>query len=136
MTKARAGLGEAAFTTAWHEGQALTLADAVFEALVVPAEAVDAGPVGKSLTPATRHGLTPRETEVLQLVREGCSNRQIGDRLYISERTARTHVQNILNKLDVNTRAAAAAYAVEHGLIEFRQGSGAAPRANLAGAST
>jgi predicted ATPase/DNA-binding CsgD family transcriptional regulator len=136
MTKARAGLGDAAFTTAWQEGRALTLADAVIEALVVPTEAVDAAPVGKSLTPATRHGLTTRETEVLQLVREGCSNREIGERLYISERTARTHVQNILNKLDVNTRAAAAAYAVEHGLIQFRQGSRAALPASIAGALT
>ena len=51
---------------------------------------------------------------------EGCSNREIGERLYISERTAGTHIQNILDKLDVSTRAAAAAYAVEHGLIKLR----------------
>ena len=105
MTKARAGLGDAAFTTAWQEGRALHARGCGHRsAVVVPTEAVDAAPVGKSLTPATRHGLTPREAEVLQRCREGCSNRQIGERLYISERTARTHVQNILNKLDVNTR--------------------------------
>jgi hypothetical protein len=52
--------------------------------------------------------------------------------LYISERTARTHVQNILNKLDVSTRAAAAAYAVEYGLIELHHGP---PSGSFAGAS-
>jgi non-specific serine/threonine protein kinase len=133
IATARAGLGEAAFAAAWQEGREVTLAEAVTEALGVPTEAIAAAPAGKSLTPATRHGLTAREAEVLQLVREGCSNRQIGERLYISERTARTHVQNILNKLDVNTRAAAAAYAVEHGLLESRQG---AVPASVTGAST
>jgi len=66
------------------------------------------------------HGLTRREVEVLHLIREGCTNREIGERLFISERTARTHVQNILDKLDVSTRAAAAAYAVEHGIVPRR----------------
>ena len=108
---------------AWHAGRALSLADAVAEALTPPSEPVGADAGRAPVAPAARHGLTRRETEVLQLVREGCSNRAIGERLYISERTARTHVQNILNKLDVSTRAAAAAYAVEHGLIGARHGS-------------
>jgi predicted ATPase/DNA-binding CsgD family transcriptional regulator len=121
IAKARANLGEDAFLAAWKAGRALSLADAIAEALLVPGETA-ATPADKPLPPATRHGLTPREVEVLGLLREGCSNRAIGDRLFISERTARTHVQNILNKLDVSTRAAAAAYAVEQGLIGPRSG--------------
>ena len=53
----------------------------------------------------------------LQLIRDGLSNREIGERLFVSERTAQTHVQHILDKLDVGTRAEAAADAVERGLI-------------------
>jgi DNA-binding CsgD family transcriptional regulator len=60
-----------------------------------------------------RYGtLTKRETEVLSLLAEGCSNAQIADRLYISRRTAEHHVANILSKLDLRSRAEAAAYAV------------------------
>jgi non-specific serine/threonine protein kinase len=61
--------------------------------------------------------LTPREIEVLSLVRDGLTNREIGERLFVSERTAQTHVQHILDKLDVSTRAAAAATALQRGLI-------------------
>jgi len=70
------------------------------------------------------------------LVCEGRSNRDIGERLCISERTAGTHVQNILDKLDVSTRAAAAAYAVEHGLIAARQTASTGGRASASGETT
>ena len=53
-------------------------------------------------------GLTPREAEVLNLIAEGRTNRQIGDALYISEKTASVHVTNLLRKLGVNNRGAAA----------------------------
>ena len=61
--------------------------------------------------------LTSREVEVLRLIAEGCSNREIADRLYISHRTAMQHVANILAKLDVSSRTAAAAFAHRHGLL-------------------
>jgi DNA-binding NarL/FixJ family response regulator len=120
VARVRAGLGEPAFAAAWAAGRALPLAEAVAEALAVAPEELSADAIGTLSTPAARHGLTLREVEVLGLVRAGCSNREIGERLSISERTAGTHVQNILAKLDVSTRAAAAAFAVEYGLIELR----------------
>lgn len=60
-----------------------------------------------------RYGtLTKRETEVLSLLAAGCSNAELAERLYISKRTAEHHVSNILSKLDLRSRAEAAAYAV------------------------
>jgi DNA-binding NarL/FixJ family response regulator len=75
------------------------------------------GPVG--LEPAGRElgsELTPREREVLLLVAEGLTNRQIAERLVLSEHTVHRHMTNILRKLDLPTRTAAAALAVRAGL--------------------
>jgi DNA-binding NarL/FixJ family response regulator len=60
--------------------------------------------------------LTDREREVLRLVARGLSNKAIAEALAITERTARTHVSNILGKLGLASRTQAALYAVEHGL--------------------
>jgi DNA-binding CsgD family transcriptional regulator len=65
-----------------------------------------AGPVPDQ--PLRRLGLTERETEVLDLVAEGRTNRQIGDILFISEKTASVHVTNLLRKLGVTSRKEAA----------------------------
>jgi len=62
--------------------------------------------------------LTTRELDVLRLLGAGKSNRQIADELVISERTARTHVSNILGKLDLTSRTQAALWAVREGLVE------------------
>jgi DNA-binding NarL/FixJ family response regulator len=59
--------------------------------------------------------LTAREREVLALVARGLSNQAIADQLSITERTARTHVSNILSKLGLASRTQAALFAVEHG---------------------
>jgi DNA-binding NarL/FixJ family response regulator len=61
--------------------------------------------------------LTPREREILALVAEGHSNRDIAERLFISERTARTHVSNVLGKLQLSSRTQAALLAIREGLI-------------------
>ncbi len=61
-------------------------------------------------------GLTPREHEVLLLVAEGRTNREIGELLYMSEKTASVHVSRILAKLDVGGRVEAAAVAHRLGL--------------------
>jgi HD-GYP domain-containing protein (c-di-GMP phosphodiesterase class II) len=62
-------------------------------------------------------GLSEREIEVLRLVAEGCSNREVAKRLYVSPRTAEHHVQHIYTKIGVSSRAAAALFAVEHDLL-------------------
>ena len=71
-----------------------------------------------SNTRGDESGLTAREREVLALIAAGCSDREIAERLFISRHTATTHVGNILLKLDVTTRAAAAARAVQAGYVD------------------
>jgi DNA-binding CsgD family transcriptional regulator/tetratricopeptide (TPR) repeat protein len=61
-------------------------------------------------------GLTPREVEVLQLIAAGKSNQTVATELVLSERTVERHVSNILTKLGVGSRTAAAAYAFQHGI--------------------
>lgn len=62
--------------------------------------------------------LTAREKEVLGLIAEGCSNQEIADRLFITLKTVKTHVSNILMKLEVEDRTQAAIYAFKHGIIK------------------
>ena len=64
--------------------------------------------------------LTPREREVLRLLADGLTNRQIAERLVVSEHTVHRHVTNILRKLGLPSRAAAAAHAVRSGLLDGR----------------
>ena len=64
--------------------------------------------------------LTTRELEILRLLGAGKSNKEIAAELQISERTARTHVSNILGKLHLNSRTQAALWAVRQGLVEVR----------------
>jgi DNA-binding NarL/FixJ family response regulator len=63
-------------------------------------------------------GLTPRESEVLRLVAQGRSNRDIADVLVLSPRTVKRHVENIFDKLGVSSRAAATAFALRSELVE------------------
>lgn len=69
-----------------------------------------------SSLPPTEEPLTEREVEILQLVARGYSNQQIAEKLVISERTARTHISNILAKLHLANRTQAALYALRRGL--------------------
>ena len=66
--------------------------------------------------PQAADALTEREREVLGLVAQGLSNQQVADSLVISERTARTHVSNILGKLGVASRTQAALLAIREGI--------------------
>jgi DNA-binding CsgD family transcriptional regulator/tetratricopeptide (TPR) repeat protein len=96
----------------WQEGRVLSIAQAVEEALQASIAPVEE-PAGEEIGP---HGLTPRELAVLRLIVEGLSDPEIADRLFISRRTAATHVANILHKLNVGNRAAAAVFSVRNGL--------------------
>ena len=69
-------------------------------------------------THASGASLTDREKDVLAVVAQGLSNKEIADRLFISERTARTHVSNILTKLGAGSHQQIAAWAVEQRLLE------------------
>ena len=66
--------------------------------------------------------LTGRELEVLKLVGEGYSNRDIASRLFISENTVKNHLRNILQKLHFENRVQAAAYAIRRGLVDPHKG--------------
>ena len=61
--------------------------------------------------------LSQREREVLGLIAEGLSNQQIAERLAIGEKTVKTHVSNVLSKLDLSDRTQVAVYAWRHGLV-------------------
>lgn len=63
--------------------------------------------------------LSPREDEVLRLVAQGATNREIADSLFISENTVKTHLRNIMDKLHLANRSQAAAYAVQKGLFPY-----------------
>ncbi len=70
----------------------------------------------------TPGGLTAREIDVLRLVADGQTNKEIGATLVISEHTVARHIQNMLAKLGCSSRAALAAFAVEHQLAQRPHG--------------
>lgn len=69
-------------------------------------------------TPDMRERLTPREREVLALIAEGLSNREIADRLVLGLSTVQTHYSHILEKLGLQKRSELIKYAIRHGLID------------------
>jgi DNA-binding NarL/FixJ family response regulator len=116
----------AVFARAWNAGLALSSAEAAAEALALAAELaledrnavqMEAPPV-ESLSAMTAIGLTPREIEVLRLLAAGMSDREIATSLSISGRTAGNHVQHAMQKIGVESRTAAAVFAVRHHLDE------------------
>ena len=68
--------------------------------------------------------LTEQELHILALVTEGMTNKEIAAKVYLSEKTVRNYVSSILSKLDVSSRAEAAAYAVRHHINDHLPGSG------------
>ncbi len=72
---------------------------------------------GPPLHSAQTHGLSPRELDVLRLMAWGRSNQEIAAALFISQHTVANHVASILNKLGVDSRAAAAAWAARNGVV-------------------
>jgi DNA-binding NarL/FixJ family response regulator len=92
----------------------------VFRELGAGPDLARATELARTTTPADRAGLTAREFEVLKLVSKGRTNRQIAERLMISEKTVARHLSNLFTKLQVSSRSAATAYAYEHDLVEGR----------------
>jgi NarL family two-component system response regulator LiaR len=72
---------------------------------------------GRTGAGATEEPLSSRELEVLALIARGLSNREIAESLFLSEKTVKTHVANILQKLDVKSRTQAALYAMRKNLV-------------------
>jgi DNA-binding NarL/FixJ family response regulator len=115
-TRARRALGDDAYETALEHGGGLSLAEAVRYALGddrpgtrTPARSALPPPAGPDDMPLTR-----REQEVAQLVAQGLSNKQIATQLVLSQRTAESHVENILRKLGFTSRTQIATWATQN----------------------
>jgi DNA-binding CsgD family transcriptional regulator len=115
VAQAWAALPAEAFAADWAAGEALPLAEAVAEARALASELAHPAPAPPRPTAAVA-SLTPREREVLRLLTEGRPDREIAAALGLSYRTVTSYVTSLLNKLGLDSRAAAAAYAVRHGL--------------------
>lgn len=115
LAEARPRLPEAVSAEAWGAGQALS-----WERLYAKAEAAATAFIEDRPDSHASNdhdfGLTPREVDVLELLIEGRSDREIAEALFISPKTVGTHMTHILDKLGVPSRAAAVAYAHRHGL--------------------
>jgi predicted ATPase/DNA-binding CsgD family transcriptional regulator len=120
----RAAIGDVAFEAEYAVGRTLDPARAADQALQkIPARraAPTAGALGSEPDAAVTGGavtvLTPRELDVLKLIAQGLSNPDIARRLFLSEHTVHRHLANILRKLNLTSRAAAAAWGVRTGLV-------------------
>jgi non-specific serine/threonine protein kinase len=115
---ARQAAGEEAARAAWTEGYQMRLDHALAHAMA-PQEPV-AIAVSRAAEPRLAHPLsqlTPRQREVAALIAQGLTNRQIAKRLVVTERAASAHVERILDRLGVGSRAQIAVWASEHGLL-------------------
>jgi DNA-binding NarL/FixJ family response regulator len=119
IASARANAGRGQINNAYESGKGLDFEAAVAEALERDRElaASTPAPVSGDDAPVVSIKLTRREREVLRLVAQGKSDKEIGEELFISPRTAMTHVANLLGKLEVPSRTAAAAFGLRNGLI-------------------
>jgi predicted ATPase/DNA-binding CsgD family transcriptional regulator len=116
-------LGAARFERERSAGTRLARDAAAALALGEPAAAAPAGPAAEDAGPLAR-----READVARLVADGLSNRQIGARLLISERTVDSHVRSIMNKLGVQSRAQIAAWVAGlAGTTEAARGAASSP---------
>lgn len=133
VAQVRAALPPATFAAAWEAGTALPLAAVIAEALADESLPIVANPVAATgltpresdydpyasaepINPIDLLGLTSREAEILVLLAQGLSDREIAEALFLSPRTVGGYVSKLLTKLDLDSRTAAAVYAVRHGL--------------------
>jgi DNA-binding CsgD family transcriptional regulator/tetratricopeptide (TPR) repeat protein len=111
---ARRGGSQGARRAAQLRAEARVLAERIGHQRALRDLGVDAAPTPAPVLP---DGLTAREIEVLQLVADGLSNREIGERLFISQNTAANHIRSILMKTGAANRTRAAIYAADHDLL-------------------
>jgi DNA-binding CsgD family transcriptional regulator len=137
VAAARTRLPESDWSTAWAIGRALPLDAAIAEALAIevpapitqstpavvvpspstqPAPTAPEAPTPPRVTRRRQGPLSPREQEVAGLIARGLSNRAIAGELQITEKTAANHIEHMMTKLDLRTRAQIAIWAVQHGL--------------------
>jgi non-specific serine/threonine protein kinase len=107
-------LDAASREAAWAEGRRMTMDEVIAQALEETSPLAEAR---SEAVPAARDRLSPREREVLGLVAQGRSNREIADALVVTEHTAKYHVAQLLNKLGASSRAEAVTRAVAAGLL-------------------
>jgi DNA-binding CsgD family transcriptional regulator len=125
MQVLRGALGEKNFAAATALGRNLTRDEAMAEAGALASEIAAPVAGGDAGEPTILSCLTRREREVLRLVAEGLSDKEIGAALAISAQTATKHVGNVLRKLGVSSRTAAATLAMRQGLVSSKAGEGA-----------
>jgi len=117
LALARGQFDDETWNVAWAAGQAVSHSQAMQRALGLGETVESDGAVPEpSLAAPPVPPLSPRELDVLRLLVDGRSNQEIAGLLFISHRTVASHVESILNKLDLESRTAAATWAVRNGL--------------------
>jgi DNA-binding NarL/FixJ family response regulator len=111
----RNGVGDQVVAATWAEGRALEFEDAV--ALALGTDEVETSQPVAPVSDAASAKLTAREREVARLLARGLTNRQIAERLVITERTVAAHVEHLLNKLGFASRHQVGVWAADHGLL-------------------
>ncbi len=111
----RQKIGARAFGAAWAVGEVFSESEAISAANRFVTEAL-ASPAPKSTAPGSDGPLTARQREVVALVARGLTNDQIAQQLVISPATARAHLEHVLDRLDLHSRAQVAAWATAQGL--------------------
>ena len=115
LARVQAALPEPAFAAAWEDGLDLSLGEARAEAERIIAARTRASPRARPHDP---FGLTQRESEVLTLLVQGCSDREISERMLLGRRTIQTHVAAIFAKLGVTNRTEATATAIRAAMLQ------------------
>jgi DNA-binding CsgD family transcriptional regulator len=116
VTAVRTRLGAAAFRSAWAAGRALSLEEIMAEALEED-ECSTSQEAKRAAASGASGPLSRREREVAALIARGCTNSQIGRKLVITEATAAKHIEHILDKLGLSSRAQVAVWVTQHGLL-------------------
>ncbi len=120
LAVSRAALTDDAGIVAWKAGQAMGLEQAIAYALTASPDSSATVSLASHAETTPTHvldTLTPREGEVAGLIAQGLSNRQIAERLVITNRTVAAHIEHILHKLDFASRTQIGVWAAEHGLV-------------------